>query len=201
MGSLELRWGNLRRASPLLAPDCPSDLVLTQRFHTCMPQLIPAGFNISPLPNEISCFVIQVLQTLESSLTRSKNQPTKRKTESGGAESRSAPKLASTLTLSSLDCSSLKRARHALVSVPLSSNALEHRRCHSWRASEARGFGNCARCRKLSGYVVQEQFPMKPPSRRRKHPVALHHPGSPKSLQQNRPTAHQSNSSESSSSS
>jgi hypothetical protein len=91
-----------------LAPDYPSDLVLTERFHSCMPQLVPAGFDISPLPSKISCFIIQVLQTLESSLTQSKNQPTKRKTESDADGSCSVPRQVSTLTLSSLDCSSLK---------------------------------------------------------------------------------------------
>ncbi len=91
-----------------LAPDYPSDDVLTERFHSCLPQLVPAGFSISPSPNEISCFVIQVLQTLESSLTQSKNPPTRTKTESGADGSRSAPRPASTLTLSSLDYSSLR---------------------------------------------------------------------------------------------
>jgi hypothetical protein len=155
VGSPQLHRGNLRRASSPSSrlPFGPCSNPALSLTHATAGS---KGFDILPLPKEISCFIIQVLQTLESSLTRSKSQPTKRKTESGGAGPCSAPKLASTLTLSSLDCSSLKRARHALVSVPLSSNALEHRRCHSWQASEARGFGNCARCRELSGYVVQE---------------------------------------------
>jgi hypothetical protein len=75
-----------------------------------MPQLVPAGFDISPLPSKISCFIIQALETLESCLTQNKNQPTKRKTESGANGSRSAPRQVSTLTLSSLNCSSLKRS-------------------------------------------------------------------------------------------
>jgi hypothetical protein len=100
--------GDTRGEAHPLAPDYPSDQVLTKRFHSCIPQLIPANFNISPLPSEISCFVIQVLQTLESSLTPSKSQPTRRKTESGDAGSRSAPRPASTLTLSSLNYCSLK---------------------------------------------------------------------------------------------
>jgi hypothetical protein len=32
------------------APGYPSDHVLTERFHSCTPQLVPAGFNILPLP-------------------------------------------------------------------------------------------------------------------------------------------------------
>ena len=39
--------------------------MLTTRFHLCIPQLVPAGFDISPLPSEISCFIIRVLQILE----------------------------------------------------------------------------------------------------------------------------------------
>ena len=67
---------------------------------------ILAGFSISPLPSEISSFVIRALQTLESSLTQSKNQPTRRKTESGDDGPRSVQRPASTLTLSSLSYSS-----------------------------------------------------------------------------------------------
>jgi hypothetical protein len=100
--------GNTRGEPHPLAPDYPSDLILTERFHSCLPQLIPAGFSISPLPSEISCFVIQVLRTLESSLTPSKSRPTKRKTESGADGARSVPRPVSTLTLSSLNYSSLK---------------------------------------------------------------------------------------------
>jgi hypothetical protein len=100
--------GATRRDPHPLAPDCSSDLVLTKRSHSCTPQLVPAGFDIWPLPSEISCFIIQALQTLESCLTQSKNQSTRRKTESGANGLHSAPRQVSALTLSSLDCSSLK---------------------------------------------------------------------------------------------
>jgi hypothetical protein len=100
--------GDTRGETHPLAPDYPSDRVLTERFHSCLPQSIPAGFSISPLPIEISSFVILALQTLESSLTQNKSPPTKTKTGSGVAGFRSAPKPASTLTLSSLDYSSRK---------------------------------------------------------------------------------------------
>ena len=100
--------GDTRGEIHPLAPDYPSDHVLTTRFHSCIPQMIPAGFVISPLPSEISCFIIRVLRTLESSLTQNRSPPTKRKTESGAAGPRSAPRPASTLTLSSLSYSSLK---------------------------------------------------------------------------------------------
>ena len=100
--------GDTRGEPHPLASDYPSDHVLTTRFHSCIPQLIPVGFVISPLPSEISCFIILVLQTLESSLTQSKSQHTKTRTESGAGGPRSAPRPASTLTLSSLNYSSLK---------------------------------------------------------------------------------------------
>jgi hypothetical protein len=102
--------GDTRGETHPLAPDCPSDRVLTERFHSCLPQLIPAGFNISPLPSEISSFVILALRTLESSLTPSRSQPTRTKTESGADGLCSAPKPASTLTLSSLNYSSQKQS-------------------------------------------------------------------------------------------
>jgi hypothetical protein len=50
-----------------LAPDLPTDHALTQCFHTHLLQLIPKDFAISPLPSKISSFLIQALQTIESS--------------------------------------------------------------------------------------------------------------------------------------
>ena len=66
-----------------LAPDSPSNSELTRRFHLHLPQLIPRGFEISQLPDEIGCFVTQAMQTAESSWIRSRKVPTKRSTESG----------------------------------------------------------------------------------------------------------------------
>jgi hypothetical protein len=100
--------GDTRGEAHPLAPDYPSDRVLTERFHSCLPQLIPAGFSISPLPSEISSFVILALRTLESCLTPSKNPPTRTKTGFGVVGPRSAPRPDSTLTLSSLSYSSKK---------------------------------------------------------------------------------------------
>jgi len=45
------------------------------RSHSCALQLVPAGFNILPLPSEIFCFLIRVLQTLESLVLDSKQEP------------------------------------------------------------------------------------------------------------------------------
>jgi hypothetical protein len=91
-----------------LAPDLPTDHVLTQRFHTHLPQLIPKDFAISALPTEISSFLIQALRTIESSLTRSKNNPTRPATAPGVAGSPSAPTPASPITLSSMGYSTEK---------------------------------------------------------------------------------------------
>ena len=79
-----LSYAGSQRGEPHpLAPDFPSDEVLTQRFHNHVPQLIPPGFAISPLPSEISSFVSQVLQIAESSWIQNKKIPTKEVTECG----------------------------------------------------------------------------------------------------------------------
>ena len=62
-----------------LAFDNPSDAVLTKRFHSHLPQLIPRGFVISPLPEDVLSFVGLVLRTAESSWIRhSQNRTTTR---------------------------------------------------------------------------------------------------------------------------
>jgi hypothetical protein len=100
--------GNVRGYPHPLAPDFPSDSVLTQRFHSHLHQLIPEHFVISPLPSEISSFVILALQTTESSLIQNKKKRTKNETEFGAAGSHSARKPALTLTPSSLSYSTEK---------------------------------------------------------------------------------------------
>jgi hypothetical protein len=95
--------GNVRGYNHPLALDNPSDATLTQRFHDHIPQLIPAGFVISPLPSEISSFVIQALQMTESSLSQSRKSPTKNATAPGVDTPPSAPSQGFTMTPSSLD--------------------------------------------------------------------------------------------------
>jgi hypothetical protein len=102
--------GSVRGCSHPLAPDFPSDNVLTQRFHSHTPQLIPEGFDISPLPNKISSFLIRALQMIKSSWTPNKKNPTKSKTGSGPDGSPSAPKPASSLSLSSLSYNTEKQS-------------------------------------------------------------------------------------------
>jgi hypothetical protein len=94
--------GAVRGYAHPLAPDFPSDSVLTARFHQHIPHFIPDGFAISPLPSEISSFVILALQTIESSWIRNRKKPTKNATESGDGGSRSAPRPALPLTPSLL---------------------------------------------------------------------------------------------------
>jgi hypothetical protein len=85
-----------------LASDCPPDDVLTQRFLQYTPQLIPEGFVISPLPDEILSWITAVLRTAESSMTPSRNPATNEQTAIGNDTYCSAPKQASTTTPSSL---------------------------------------------------------------------------------------------------
>jgi hypothetical protein len=85
-----------------LAVDNPSNQELTQCFHTSLSLQIPFNFDISPHPKEILSWVMQVLQTLESSLMQSKKPDTKQPIVSGAGGSTSASVVASTITLSSL---------------------------------------------------------------------------------------------------
>jgi hypothetical protein len=109
--------GDVRGKPHPLANDYPNDTVLTERFHSCIPQLIPEGFVISPLPSEISSFAILALQTIESSLIQNRKKPMKNATEFGVVGSPSAPKQESTLTLSSCNCN---RPKPSSLSAPFS---------------------------------------------------------------------------------
>ena len=85
-----------------LAHDYPPNDVLTRRFHTHFKSQVPAGFEISQLPNDILCWVTQVLLTTESFLTAAKKGDTKTPIESGAAGGGSAPHLVTPTTPSSL---------------------------------------------------------------------------------------------------
>jgi hypothetical protein len=94
--------GTSREAPHPIAPDNPSDPELTQRFHSLLPQLIPANFKISPLPDELLSFAMQALLIAESSWIRAKSPPMRAKTGSGDAGLVSATKPDSKMTPSSL---------------------------------------------------------------------------------------------------
>jgi hypothetical protein len=57
--------------------DNPADDLLTHRFHSSVPQLIPQHFKISPLPDKILSFVEPVLQTTKLSMIRYSQRQTK----------------------------------------------------------------------------------------------------------------------------
>ena len=85
-----------------LAADNPSDSVLTHRFHSTFPQLIPRSFDISPLPPSILSFACLTLQTCESSLTRAHPDLIPTASESGVVGAPSALPSNSTITSSSI---------------------------------------------------------------------------------------------------
>ena len=67
-----------------LTEDEPDDETLTERFHTLFPQMIPPDFKVSPLEHEKLSWIVQVLRTLESSLTHEESQRMKEMTGTGG---------------------------------------------------------------------------------------------------------------------
>ena len=85
-----------------LAFDDPPDDLLTRRFHLLIPSQIPENFAILPLPNEILCWVTQVLQTAELCLTHDKKVATKAPTEHGADGPGSATSWVTGVTPSSL---------------------------------------------------------------------------------------------------
>jgi hypothetical protein len=94
--------GSSRDKAHPLAFDCPPDSILTQRFHQYLPHQIPENFAILPLPSKILSWIAVILQTHESYVMGDKKAPTNLKTAAGVDGLASAPKLASTLTPSSL---------------------------------------------------------------------------------------------------
>jgi hypothetical protein len=121
-----------------------------------MPQLIPEGFDISPLPNEISSFLIQALQMIESSWTPNKKNPMKSRTGSGADGSPSAPNPASSLTLSSLSYSTEKQSLSCDPFFPCTEWLTGAKQEPFLASVRHRAFKNCARCLKQSGCGIPE---------------------------------------------
>ena len=97
--------GSMTRAGDKKHPiafDDPPDDILTQRFHLYYPAQIPENFKISPLPKEVSSWVLSILQIAASSVTAAMKTPTNQKTGPGDAGSASALKPAEAMTLSSI---------------------------------------------------------------------------------------------------
>jgi hypothetical protein len=87
-----------------IAFDDPPDDILTQRFHLHHPGQIPENFKTSPLPSNISFWVLSILQTAASSLTAELKKAMNQKTEPGDAGSASTQKPEEAMTLSSISC-------------------------------------------------------------------------------------------------
>lgn len=66
-----------------LTEDEPDDATLTERFHSLFPQMIPRDFKVSPLEPAKLSWVVQVLRTLESSLTPDESLQTRKTTGTG----------------------------------------------------------------------------------------------------------------------
>jgi hypothetical protein len=75
--------GACRSKAEPLTEDCPPDDILTQRIHLYHSQVVPVGFEIRPLPDEVESFVTLILQTLVRSWTEKAKPPTKEGTCTG----------------------------------------------------------------------------------------------------------------------
>ena len=78
-GEVQRRSG----AHPIACDDPPND-VLTTRFLSQYPALVPVNFTISQLPKEILCWATQVLQTTTLSVIAAKKDEMRKRTGSGG---------------------------------------------------------------------------------------------------------------------
>ena len=70
------------KANPI-AYDCPSKKVVTHHILSAFPQLVPKGFQVSQLPEEILSFARQAILIFELSLTLRWKLDPRAKTESG----------------------------------------------------------------------------------------------------------------------
>ena len=94
--------GSCRNKSNPLTGDCPPNDVLTHRFHRYQSQLIPGGFEIHQLPEEIESFALSVMQITQRSWTR-KAKRHMRSTTGIGDDGQSLPRTGGwQMTLSSI---------------------------------------------------------------------------------------------------
>lgn len=75
--------GEARGKANSLTRDEPPDNVLTKRVLTHYSQLVPEGFRILPLPDEILSFAFAAIQMLEGSWTQNRKSRLKRRTGPG----------------------------------------------------------------------------------------------------------------------
>jgi hypothetical protein len=76
--------GNCRGSTNPITIDCPPDDVLTDRVHKFYSQVIPSGFQIRHLPEEIESFALSVMHLVARSWIQKAKQPLKRTTGTGG---------------------------------------------------------------------------------------------------------------------
>jgi len=75
--------GNCRGTTNPLTIDCPPNDVLTDRVHQLYSQVIPSGFKIRHLPNEIESFALSVMQLAARSWIQKAKRPLRKETGTG----------------------------------------------------------------------------------------------------------------------
>jgi hypothetical protein len=75
--------GDCRGSINPMTVDCPPDDVLTERIHESYSQVIPSGFKIHHLPDEIESFALSVMQLAARSWTPKAKRPSRRGTGIG----------------------------------------------------------------------------------------------------------------------
>ena len=76
--------GDCRGVTNPITRDCPPDDVLTERVHKFYSQVVPSGFQILHLPDEIESFALSVMQLAAKSWTQKAKRPSKKATGTGG---------------------------------------------------------------------------------------------------------------------
>jgi hypothetical protein len=76
--------GNCRGTTNPITFDCPPDDILTDRVHKFYSQVVPSGFQIHHLPDEIESFALSVMQIVAKSWTQKGKQRSRRTTGLGG---------------------------------------------------------------------------------------------------------------------
>ena len=94
--------GDCRGTTNPITVDCPPDDVLTERVHKFYSQVVPSGFQIRPLPDDIESFALSAMQLTASSWTRKAKRPSKKVTglgDGGNASSESGEWLATPFSI------------------------------------------------------------------------------------------------------
>jgi hypothetical protein len=98
---LEFIHINFYQTNPITV-DCPPDDVLTERVHKFYSQVVPSGFQIRPLPDDIESFALSAMQLTASSWTQKAKRPSKKVTglgDGGNASSESGEWLATPFSI------------------------------------------------------------------------------------------------------